>query len=289
MQLLDGRYLAREILSKVKAGVTVLKQKPGLAAILVGDDPASHLYVRLKQEAAIAAGIHFEKFVFSRTARQDEIIATVQELNTRKDIHAVLVQLPLPHGFSADLVVAAIAPWKDVDGFHPENLRQMGNGVLPKNLPPVVLGIMRLVNVARASVVNASAVILAKSEVFALPLALILKQQGAAVAMIQPQRGDWCAHEARLKSADVVISAVGQAGIITGDMVKPGAVLIDVGTNRVVETIDGIEHGRVVGDIDAASCEALPGYLSPVPGGVGPLTVAYLLANTVELARHQIR
>lgn len=289
MQLLDGRYLAREVREKIRVAVGVLKQPPALAAILVGDDPASHLYVRLKEQAATDAGILFEKFSFPRTASQEEVIAKIQELNSRDDIHAILVQLPLPHGFSADLVVAAIAPWKDVDGFHPESLRQMGNGVMPKISPPVALSVMRLIDQARSQLGGTSAVIVSKSEIFALPLSLMLQQKGAQVAVIQPQRGDWCAHEARIKSADVVISAVGQPGTITGAMVKPGAVLIDVGTTRVTEVIDGVEHTRTVGDIDAASCEEMTGYISPVPGGVGPLTVAYLLSNTVELARQQIR
>lgn len=289
MQLLDGRYLAREIREKVKVSVGVLKHPPALAAILVGDDPASHLYVRLKEQAAIEVGIHFEKFSFSRTASQEEVIAKVQELNSREDIHAILVQLPLPHGFSADLVVAAIAPWKDADGFHPESLRQMGNGILPKIVPPVALSVMRLIDQAKSQLRDTSAVIISKSEIFALPLSLLLQHKGAQVAVIQPQRGDWCAHEARIKSADIVISAVGQPGTITGAMVKPGAVLVDVGTTRMSELVDGVEHTRTVGDIDAKSCEEMPGYISPVPGGVGPLTVAYLLLNTVELARVQIR
>ncbi len=289
MQLLDGRYIAREMREKIKIAVGVLKQPPALAAILVGDDPASHLYVRLKEQAATEVGIRFEKFSFPRTASQEEVIAKVQELNDRTDIHAVLVQLPLPHGFSADLVVAAIAPWKDADGFHPESLRLMGNGLLPKIVPPVALSIMRLIDQATSHVRDASAVIISKSDIFALPLSLLLRAKGAQVAVIQPQRGDWCAHEARIKSADIVISAVGQPGTITGAMVKPGTILIDVGTTRTSEVVDGAERTRTVGDIDAASCEEMQGYISPVPGGVGPLTVAYLLSNTVELARPQIR
>lgn len=289
MQLLDGRYIAREMREKIKIAVGVLKQPPALAAILVGDDPASHLYVRLKEQAATEVGIRFEKFSFPRTASQEEVIAKVQELNDRADIHAVLVQLPLPHGFSADLVVAAIAPWKDADGFHPESLRLMGNGLLPKIVPPVALSIMRLIDQATSHVRDASAVIISKSDIFALPLSLLLRAKGAQVAVIQPQRGDWCAHEARIKSADIVISAVGQPGTITGAMVKPGTILIDVGTTRTSEVVDGVERARTVGDINAASCEEMQGYISPVPGGVGPLTVAYLLSNTVELARPQIR
>lgn len=289
MQILDGRYLARELKEKVTVAIGVLKKTAGLAAILVGDDPASHLYVRLKEEAAVAAGIHFEKFAFPRTAQQEEVMAKIEELNHRDDIHAILVQLPLPHGFSADLVVASIAPWKDVDGFHPESLRQMGMGVVPKIVPPVAASIMRLINQARSSLAGTSAVILSKSEIFALPITLLLQEKGAQVALIQPNRGDWCAHEARLKSADIIISAVGQPGVLSGDMVKPGTIIIDVGTNRVTEVVDGIEKIRTVGDVDAKSCEEISGYITPVPGGVGPLTVAYLLANTVELARNQIR
>lgn len=289
MQLLDGRYLARELKEKVRLAVGVLTTPPSLAVILVGDDPASHLYVQLKEKAALETGIRFEKFLFPRTARQEEVIAKIQELNARQDVNAVLVQLPLPHGFSADLVVAAIDPTKDVDGFHPEYLRQMGQGILPKVAPPVALGVMRLIAQAKSSIQGLHAVILAKSEIFALPLTLMLRDGGAIVSLIQPQRGDWCAHEARLKSADVIISAVGQPGIVNGDMVKPGAVLIDVGTTRQEEIRDGVSYVRTVGDVDAVSCESLSGYVSPVPGGVGPLTVAYLLWNTVELTRMQSR
>ncbi len=206
-------------------------------------------------------------------------------MNEREDVDAILVQLPLPHGFNPDVVVAEIASWKDVDGFHPEHLRQFQSGGMPPVLPPVALAVMRLIEAARAHLIGASVVLVVKSDIFALPLRRVFEERGAQVTVVPSTRGDFGTHEVRLRNADIVVSAVGQPGIIHADMLKTGVVLIDIGTSRVTETIDGVLRSHVVGDVDRVSTASLSGYVSPVPGGIGPLTVAYVLANTLELAR----
>jgi len=265
--ILDGRALAERIRDNVKQRVVAMNPKPGLAVLLVGDDPASHLYVRLKRQACEEAGIRFELNTYPADEPEDRLIAKIQELNARADVTGILVQLPLPSQ-NADRVIAAIDPNKDVDGFHPENLRRLEAGE-PGIVPALELGIMKLLDAAR-DLPHANAVIVG-STFFARPLKTLLGEQRIEASVVDPK--DPLLSE-KTGPADVIIVAVGQPGLITGEMIKPGAIVIDVGTTRVDE--------KTVGDVDRATVEPVAGAISPVPGGVGPMTVAMLLNNILR-------
>lgn len=293
MEILNGRELAAKIKKQVKEeiarlGLTPLQAArepglvtgltPGLAVVLVGNDPASHLYVGLKEKACAEAGIRFEKFLFFATEPQEKIIAKIKELNAREDIHAILVQIPLPSGFNEDEVVGAIAPEKDVDGFHPENLKyyeaQPPQEAEPRIVPGVALGIFELIKTAHPAFRHA--VLLANSFTFAAPIEYLLKKAGAETeTIIAPENLEEISD--KLSQADILVVAIGRAQAVTGEMIKDNAVVIDVGTNRL--------NGKVVGDVDFESVKEKAGAITPVPGGVGPMTVAMLLKNTVELAK----
>lgn len=275
--ILDGKKLAMRIREKVKAMVVSLPTKPGMAAILVGDDPASHLYVSLKEKACHEVGIHFEKFVYPAEEPEAHLISKIQELNGRKDIHGILVQLPLPTQ-SADNVIAAIDPNKDIDGFHKENLRRLEAGE-PGLVSPVALGVMRLIDIAleeHGGDLSGARAVVVSSDIFARPLVALLSDAGASAVVAKasdPDLGEIT------READVLITAVGRPGLVTGEMVQEGVIAIDVGTTK---TADGI-----VGDIDFVSVHPLTAAITPVPGGVGPVTVAMLMLNVVKAYRLQ--
>ena len=274
-EILNGVVLANNIKTKTKARIAKLKNPPGLAVILVGKNPASKLYVRLKEEAAKEVGIYVEKFAYPAKATTAELIAKIQELNARKDIHGILVQLPLAKQ-SVDDVIGAIHPAKDVDGFHPENRKALLAN-MPVLVPPVALAIMRLIQATRRPLTNRTGVIIGNSEVFAEPLIELLRESGVAATLV---KRDTPALSAVTRAADVVIVAVGEAGFLKKDMVKEAAIVIDVGTNKV--------DNKTVGDADP-ELEGYAGFLSKVPGGVGPLTVAYLLTNVMKAMEAQHR
>ncbi len=296
MILLDGRALAAKIKEGVKNEIKKRGKTPGLVAILVGDDPASHLYVSLKEKACTEVGIHFEKYIFPDTTPQNDVVQKIKELNGRDDVHAILVQMPLPDGFNEDIVVRAIDPAKDVDGFHPENLSLLIEGK-PVIIPGVALGIFELIKTAfnfspsmegeneklrgggRKLLVGKRAVILANSTTFALPIEYLLEMAGALPHIVLAPR-DLTTIRTQLQSADILVTAIGRAHAITENMVKRGAVVIDVGTNRMPD-------GRVVGDVDFESVKEKAGALTPVPGGVGPMTVAMLLKNCLKLSNQK--
>lgn len=272
--LLDGRALAATIRKKMKQRVAPMATPPGLAVILVGDDPASQTYVRLKGKACEEAGIRFEKFAYPTDVATSELIERVRELNAQADVNGILVQLPLP-GQNTDAVIAAIDPFKDVDGFHPENLRRMEAGK-PSLVSPVALGIVKLLESSGERIQDQSVVIVA-SDLFARPMASLLRER-------RPREIEVIAsHQKNLpektRGAKLVIMACGIPHLLTGGMVSPGAVVIDVGTTRIGDDI--------VGDVEASSVEPVAGWLTPVPGGVGPMTVAMLLVNVVKAAELQ--
>jgi methylenetetrahydrofolate dehydrogenase (NADP+)/methenyltetrahydrofolate cyclohydrolase len=274
--LINGREIADRIRSKVKERVSAMDPKPGLAVILVGDDPASHLYVSLKKKACEEAGIRFELNLYPHDEPEQNIISKIKELNGRDDVTGILVQLPLPSQ-NADHVIAAIDPKKDVDGFHAENMRRLEAGE-PGIAPALGLGIMKLIdeilpmyeNQPESKAKIGSAVIVG-SDLFARPLKALLKERSIAATSVHgndPTLGD------KTKTAGILIVAVGKPGLITGDMVMPGAIVIDVGTTRIGE--------KVVGDVEQESVKKVAGCLTPVPGGVGPMTVAMLLLNVLK-------
>lgn len=270
-QIIDGRKIAAEIRGEIKKEIAELGITPGLAVILVGADPASHLYIGLKEKAAAEVGIHFEKYLFFATEPEEKIIAKIEELNARPEIHGIIVQLPLPSGYDESKIVDSIDAKKDADGFHPKNIAYLLAGE-PKIIPPVIAGILKLIESTGVELTNKKITILANSEIFIKPLAEILKGNQLTIS-IAPEDPLLFTRE-----ADIVITALGRPKIITGEMIKAGAILIDVGTTRT-------DDGATVGDVDFESTAPKAGWITPVPGGVGPMTVAMLLENAVNFAK----
>lgn len=272
--ILDGKTLAVQIREQVRVRVASLQNKPGLAVILVGSDPASHTYVALKEKACEEADIKFEKYLYFATEPEETIIQKIKELNSRADIDGILVQLPLPTQ-DADKIIAAIDPKKDVDGFHPINVEKMRKGE-PALISAVALGVMRIIESAIASCPDIrerrtlNAVIIA-SQLFAEPIEFLLSAQKINVVVADDTDASIVE---KTQAADILIVAKGIPGLINGSMVKHGAIVIDVGTTR---TTDGFK-----GDVDFESVEPIACALTPVPGGVGPMTVAMLLENILK-------
>jgi methylenetetrahydrofolate dehydrogenase (NADP+) / methenyltetrahydrofolate cyclohydrolase len=272
-EIIKGKRLAGKIREKTKARIDKLERPPGLAAILVGDDPASHLYVSLKEKAAKEVGIYFEKIEFEAGVSEGKILKEIKKLNERDDIQGILVQLPLPNQ-NEDKIINAIKLQKDVDGFHKKNRKCLKHGE-PCLAPPVALAIMRLISATHQPLYEKNALIIANNEIFAEPLIELLKEQGVSGQFIKP---DTEAIETRTRAADIIIVAIGRANFITKEMIKEGGIIIDVGTNKV--------DGKIAGDV-SKEAKAAAGFASPVPGGVGPLTVAYLLMNVFKAANLQ--
>jgi methylenetetrahydrofolate dehydrogenase (NADP+) / methenyltetrahydrofolate cyclohydrolase len=269
-ELIDGRAIARAIRANVAMDVAHMKTPPGLAAILVGDDPASALYVRLKEKAARGAGIHFECRKLPTTIDEETLHVQIESLNRRADIHGILVQLPLPKHIRTNRIMQAITPKKDVDGFHPENIDLLLAGT-PRIIPVLPSAIMELITSTGETLEGKSAVILANSTIFAAPLQYLLEQSGMharrfSKSVVQKTSS----HPSR---ADILITALGIADIVRPEHVKKGAIVIDVGTTQMDDGVTGDVHIDVM---------KKAGWLTPVPGGVGPVTVALLLANTVH-------
>ena len=273
MQLIDGKTLAKTIRKNVKARVKNLAKQPGLAIILVGNDPASHVYVALKERACKRANIHFEKYLYFATETDEEIIKKIEELNKAENIHGILVQLPLPN-HDENRIIAAIDPNKDVDGFHKENLARMNEGK-PSLISPVALGVNKLIDTSGRPVSGLHAVIVA-SDFFAHPIATLLNEHGITSEIAKSTDPDLTA---KTKKGDILIVALGKPGLITKEHVREGAVIIDIGTTRVDE--------KIVGDVDQESVSEIAGWLTPVPGGVGPMTVAMLLVNVLKAQQLQ--
>ena len=285
-QLIDGKKLAAETRAEIARGVAALKAEkgvtPGLAVILVGDNPASVSYVTAKEKACREAGMLSREIRMPATVAEDELIAAVEKLNADPAIHGILVQLPLPKGFSEKRVIDAIAPEKDVDGFTPVNVGRMliGDDCF---LPCTPHGILKLIEVTGMDLAGKHAVVIGRSNIVGKPVAALLsrKSVNATVTLCHTGTKDL---KAFTRTADVVVVAAGRPNTLTGDMLKPGAVVIDVGVNRVPDATK--EKGyRLCGDADFASCAEVASAITPVPGGVGPMTITMLLWNTLESAR----
>ena len=266
--IIDGRALAQTIREKIKQRVATLPSSPGLAVILVGADPASHTYVSIKQKACEEVGIRFEKYLYFATESEETIINKIHELNAREDIHGILVQLPLPDQ-DTDRVIAEIDPNKDVDGFHPENISKLKLGE-PALAPAVALGILKLIDSTNEPLSGKTATIIS-SERFAEPIVALLRERDV-ISHVCPEENKSLKDQTH--QSDILIVAEGHPNFVTGDMVKHGAIVIDVGTTKV--------DGKLIGDVDYASVEPIAGFLTPVPGGVGPMTVAMLLENVLK-------
>lgn len=285
MRIIDGKKLALEIRTKLKEKITKLGFTPGLGVILVGNDPSSHLYVRLKEKACAEVGIRFEKKIFPENAKQNEIIKTIQQYNHRADLHGILVQIPLPKNFKTDKIISTINPQKDVDGFHPANLALL-RAKEPKIIPGVSLGIMELIKSTKIDLKNKKAVLLVNSEIFALPIKYLLEKKGVKTKIVLQATSYPAPEQARyeagklqvLKDYDIVVIALGQPNFLKADAIKNGAIIIDVGTTKV--------DGHLTGDADFESFRDRKVFITPVPGGVGPMTVAMLLQNIYTLAKN---
>ncbi len=274
MQLLDGKKIAAEIRGSVKARLAETKTQPGLGVVLVGNDAPSHLYVGLKEKACKEVGIRFERSLLPDTATEAEIIAAVEALNARDDIDAILVQLPLPAGINESAVISAMAPNKDVDGFHPKNLELLETNQAPV-LPVLIHAIVKLLDATGEPLTGKQAALFANSTVFAHPLSTALSWRGVHSTITL---GKHMANPADLvQDADIVIVALGKPKFLRAKDVRDNTILIDVGTNTLPD-------GAYVGDIDAAGSETKPGWITPVPGGVGPVTVAMILENVLALS-----
>ena len=287
-QLIDGKKLAAETRAEIARGVAALKAEkgitPGLAVILVGDNPASVSYVTAKEKACREAGMLSREIRMPATVAEDELIAAIAKLNADPAIHGILVQLPLPKGFSEKRVIDAIAPEKDVDGFTPVNVGKMliGDECF---LPCTPHGIIKLIEVTGMDLAGKHAVVIGRSNIVGKPVAALLsrKSVNATVTLCHTGTKDLAAFT---RTADVVVVAAGRPDTLTGDMLKPGAVVIDVGVNRVPDATK--EKGyRLCGDADFASCAEVASAITPVPGGVGPMTITMLLWNTLESAKRE--
>ncbi len=287
-QIIDGKKLAAETRAEIAAGVAALKSEkgvtPGLAVILVGDNPASVSYVTAKEKACREAGMYSREIRLPAETPEQVVVETVKALNADPAIHGILVQLPLPKGISEKKVVDAIAAEKDVDGFTPVNVGRMLIGE-DCFLPCTPHGIVKLIEVTGMDIAGKHAVVIGRSNIVGKPVAALLARKGphanATVTLCHTGTPDLSVYT---KTADVVVVAAGRPNTLTGDMLKPGAVVIDVGVNRVPDATKPKGY-RLCGDADFASCAEVAAAITPVPGGVGPMTITMLLWNTLESAR----
>ncbi len=279
-RIIDGNELARRVRAEVAARAAVLSgagRPPGLAVILVGEDPASAVYVRNKVKDCEESGIRSILDRLPADTSEAALLARIEQLNRDPSIHGILVQLPLPPHLDAHRVIETIAPEKDVDGFHVSNAGALMTGT-PRFRPCTPYGVMKMLEHAGVLLDGAEAVVVGRSNIVGKPQAMMLLERNATVTICHSRTRDLAAH---CRRADVLVAAVGRARMITGDMIKPGAVVIDVGMNREP---DGPNAGKLCGDVDFASASQVASAITPVPGGVGPMTRAMLLVNTMEAA-----
>jgi len=279
-RIIDGNELARRIRAEVAGRAAMLAQAgrpPGLAVILVGEDPASTVYVRNKVKDCQESGIRSILDRLPADTTEATLLARIEQLNRDPSIHGILVQLPLPRHLDAQRVIETIAPEKDVDGFHISNAGALMTGT-PRFRPCTPYGVMKMLEHAGVNLDGAEAVVVGRSNIVGKPQAMMLLERNATVTICHSRTRDLAAH---CRRADVLVAAVGKARMITGDMIKPGAVVIDVGMNREP---DGPNVGKLCGDVDFASASQVASWITPVPGGVGPMTRAMLLVNTLEAA-----
>ena len=277
MQLLDGKKLSAKIKENLKNEISEFVSKtgttPGLAVLLVGNDPASHTYVAMKAKACKEVGLYSIVHEMPDTVKEDDILSTIKMINENPKVHGLLVQLPLPKHVDATKILEAVGPAKDVDGFHPFNLGRLVAG-LDTFVPCTPLGVMELLAEYGIEVKGKDCVVVGASNIVGKPMASLLLNAGATVDICHIHTKDLKAHT---KNADMIFVGVGKAGLITADMVKEGAVIVDIGINKVGD--------KLVGDVDFDEVSKKCTYITPVPGGVGPMTIAMLLSNTLKAAK----
>jgi methylenetetrahydrofolate dehydrogenase (NADP+)/methenyltetrahydrofolate cyclohydrolase len=292
-KIIDGRALAREMREEIREGAEALVAdtgvRPGLATVLVGDDPASHQYVRMKGKAADKAGFHSKQITLPGDTPHEQLLGVVEGLNANPEIHGILVQLPLPEQIDEDEVIRAVDPAKDVDGFHPVNVGRLSIGDPDVMAPCTPAGIVEMLVRNGHDPSGKHVVVVGRSNIVGKPLALLLLRKGpggnATVTVAHSRTADL---GAMTRQADIIVAAVGRANTVTKDMVKEGVVVIDVGSNKVDDPAD--ERGyRWVGDVDYEGVSEVAQAISPVPGGVGPMTITMLLKNTLAAAERAVR
>ena len=282
--VIDGKEASGRLKTAITASVGALKAKhniiPGLATVLVGEDPASQVYVRSKQKTATAAGMNSFQHDLPASTSQADLLALVRKLNADPSVNGILVQLPLPKHIDQFAIINAIAPAKDVDGLHPESAGQLlaGGDSLVSCTP---MGCIMLITDVSANIAGKHAVVLGRSILVGKPVSLLLLNENCTVTMAHSRTIDL---PALCRSADILVAAVGKAEMVKGDWIKPGAIVIDVGINRL-PTPDG--KGKLIGDVDYAAASKVAGAITPVPGGVGPMTIACLMVNTLKAACRQ--
>ena len=288
-QIIDGKAIAAKVRGEVKASVDKMKAAhgyaPGLATVLVGDNTASATYVRSKHRACEEVGIRSIGREFGEDVSQAELAEAVKGLNADPEVDGILVQLPLPKHIDEEAILATIDLGKDVDGFHPINIGRLAmKGRDPLFIPCTPYGCMRLLEEAGVDLNGKEAVVIGRSNIVGLPMAFLLNNANATVSIVHSRTKDMVAH---LKRADVIVAAVGITEMVKGDMIKPGAVIIDVGINRKDDPSRKRGY-RLVGDVDYESCLETAGAITPVPGGVGPMTIAMLMMNTLHAAERKL-
>ncbi|MCH7517498.1 MAG: bifunctional methylenetetrahydrofolate dehydrogenase/methenyltetrahydrofolate cyclohydrolase FolD [Candidatus Dadabacteria bacterium] len=277
-EIIDGKKVSEHIRSQIAEGVEKLKQEtgitPGLAAVLVGDDPASEIYVRNKRRACSNAGIYSEEHKLPLETTEEELLTLVDKLNNDPKIHGILVQLPLPDHINVTKILRAVSPLKDVDGFHPYNVGLLVEGN-PRFIPCTPHGIIKMLEFYNIDISGKQAVIVGRSNIVGKPVSMLLLHRHATVTVCHSRTKPL---DEVTRRADILVAAIGRANFITADMVKEGAVVIDVGINRN-------EEGKLTGDVDFEAVSQKASYITPVPGGVGPMTISMLLWNTLESAK----
>ncbi len=285
---IDGKAKAAELSAQITTETADLVAthgiRPGLAVVIVGDDPASQVYVRNKQRTAEACGFHSVKHTLAAHIGQSELLALIDDLNNDSDIHGILVQLPLPDHLDEESVTQAIAPSKDVDGFHYVNIGKLTAGNTKTAFVPCTpAGCMLMIeDQIGADLSGLTAVVIGRSNIVGKPMASLLLRANATVTIAHSRTPDL---PGIVRNADIVVAAVGRPNMVQADWVKAGSVVIDVGINRIEETVDGETKSRLTGDVDFASVSQVAAAVTPVPGGVGPMTIVMLMANTLRAAR----
>ncbi len=281
-QIIDGKAFAGNLKTKLAAEVAVLRDKrdvvPGLATILIGTDSASQSYVGSKKKTAAAIGFHSIDVAKSADITQDELLQIIMQLNADKSIHGILVQLPLPKHISEEVILGAIDPRKDVDGFHDVNAGKLAKGKRDGFVPCTPSGCLMLLKHYLGDLSGKKAVVMGRSNIVGAPMAQLLRHENCTVTVVHSRTRDL---PAECKQADILIAAIGKPEFVDANFIKPGACVIDVGINRIV-TPDG--KGKLVGDVNFAAVKNVAGFITPVPGGVGPMTIACLMDNTIKAA-----
>lgn len=269
-KIIDGKKIADKILAEIKSKIKNMKEKPGLALVLVGSNPSSEIYVNFKEKTCKEVGFYCERFNLDENIGELDLLNLVNDLNQKPNIHGVLVQLPLPKQIDEHLIINSIFPHKDVDGFTPVSLGNLvsGNVIMA---PATARAVMKLIESAGINIEGKNAVVAGRSNIVGKPVAMMLLEKNATVTICHSKTKNIAEHT---KKADILVVAAGKPKLITKEMVKQGAVVIDVGINRV--------NGKIVGDVDFENVKEVAGFITPVPGGVGPMTIAMLMENTLK-------